>query len=68
MQICDSEIDYINNNNPFDDIQYLFNGTVIGERIPDMISSSITGNYVPNLAYSFNQNRATDSDVVFEHY
>lgn len=68
MQIYDSEIDYINNNNPFDDIQYLLNGTVIGEKVPDMVISSITGNYAPNLAYSFNQNRATGSEVVFEHY
>ena len=68
MQIYNSEVAYINNNNPFDDIQYLLNGTVIGEKVPDMIIASITGNYASNLAYSFNQNSPTGPEVVFDHY
>ena len=67
MKVYEKEVDYIINNNPFDDIKYLLNGSVIGEKIPDMLAATATG-YDEGLAYAFNQNSKSGPEVVLADY
>ncbi len=67
MQVYEKEVTYIINSNPLDDIKYLLNGSVIGEKIPDILAATV-GGYDEGLAYSFNQNRRSGADEVLSDY
>lgn len=62
------EVRYLVNKNPFDDVQYLWNGTIIGEKIPDMLLASRADGFSYGLAYQINHQGDCNPDVVLENY
>lgn len=68
QQIFPEEINYLTNKNPFDDVAYLLNGTILGEVIPDMLKEYLSGNYCSGLAYQFNANLASGPEYVLKSY
>lgn len=62
------EVDYMVNKNPFDDVSYFWNGDVIFEKIPDMLSISRFDNYTWGLAYQINGRDDCHPDFVLESY
>lgn len=55
MSPLPDEVLYLNNHNPFDNIEYLLNGEILADKIPDMVYTSLKDNYDPGTCYSFNQ-------------
>ena len=51
---------YLYNNNPFDDVKYLFNKHVIFEDIPYMIANSFIGNYDEGESFNWAKYKAFD--------
>lgn len=64
----ENAVDYIVNNNPFDDVEYLWNGSILGIRIPNLIQTTRAGNYDPGLAYQFNQWEQSGAEAVLNNY
>ncbi len=44
---------YLYDRNPFNDLQYLFNKTVLFEKIPYEVAQSLSSSYDPNLSYNW---------------
>ena len=40
MQVIDENVAFLTNRNPFDDVRYLWNVDVIGQKVPDMLSAA----------------------------
>lgn len=64
MQVIDEDVEYLVNKNPFDDVAYLWNMDVIGERIPAMIEKSRDEAYAEGLLYQLNADAALGPDEV----
>ena len=58
---------YLYDNNPFNDIEYLFNKDVLFEKIPYMIARSASG-YDEGQSYNWWQTKTFSEDSVLEHY
>lgn len=61
-------VKYMTNGNPFDDIQYLWNGEIIGRKIPDMIQTSKNGNYSWGMTYNFNRYGTCGPEAALSNY
>lgn len=61
-------VQYMTNKNPIDDIQYLWNGEIIGRKIPDMIKTSRSGNYTWGMTYNLNQYRTCGPEEALSSY
>lgn len=61
------EVKHLNNKNPIDDVKYLWNGDVLGSKIPEMVFKSRTP-YDPGMAYSFNQWKPNGAEYVLAQY
>ncbi|WP_026524517.1 hypothetical protein [Butyrivibrio sp. MB2005] len=59
---------YLYDNNPFNDIQYLFNKGVILEKIPYMIVNSYIADYDENLSYNWAKWKSFDSGSILGLY
>lgn len=68
MEVVSEEIQYLINANPFDDVKYLWNGEIISQQIPEMISISQSGDYTWGMVYNFNQERVCGPDAVLSNY
>ncbi len=55
MQVVSDDVNYLVNDNPFDDVEYLWNMDIIAEKIPDMIAVSQDENYEEGLLYQLNK-------------
>lgn len=66
MQVISEEVAFLVNENPFDDVEYLWNMDIIGNKIPDMISTSLDKSYTEGLLYSLNQSADTGPERVLE--
>lgn len=62
------EVDYMVNKNPFDDVSYFWNGDVIFEKIPDMLSVSRFDNFTWGLAYQINDKNECGPEYVLQSY
>lgn len=68
LKPTEDAVDYLVNKNPFDDVKYLWNGSILGIRIPDLIQTTRNGGYDPGLAYQFNQWDASGAEAVLTKY
>lgn len=59
---------YLYDNNPFNDVKYLFNKDVIFNRIPYMMAQSFIGDYDEGESYNWAQWKAFDEETVLYHY
>ena len=62
-----SDVEYLENENPFDDVWYLWNGQILVEKIPNMLRMS-NGAYTWGKAYSFNEGEPAGPDLVLARY
>ena len=58
---------YLYDHNPFNDVSYLFNKTVLFEKIPYMLAQNLSG-YDPNLSYNWAEGKDFSQAGVLEHY
>lgn len=63
-----SEVKYLTDANPFNDVKYLLNGEILLGRIPDLIKISRAGVYDEGTAYRFNYLQPCGPDVVLAQY
>lgn len=56
MQVVSDDVEFLVNDNPLDDVEYLWNMDIIGTKIPDMIATSQDENYEEGLLYQLNKN------------
>lgn len=64
MQVVDDDVQYLVNENPFDDIEYLWNMDIIGESIPNMILKSKEKDYREGLIFQLNHEAVLGPDAV----
>lgn len=62
------QIQYMANQNIFDDVYYLWNKDVLLQEIPDMITSSYLHDYDEGTAYNFWQYESFGTDKVLSFY
>lgn len=55
MKVVSDDVEFLVNDNPFDDVEYLWNMDIIGTKIPDMIAMSRDENYEEGLMYQLNR-------------
>lgn len=68
MEAISEEVQYLTNDNPFDDVKYLWNGEVLAKVVPNMIKLLWKKDYTWGNAYSFNQYGECGTDLVLENY
>lgn len=54
---------YLYDDNPFNDVQYLFNKDVLFERIPYMLAHSLSGDYDEGTSYNWGQWKEFNLDM-----
>ncbi|MCF0143416.1 MAG: SGNH/GDSL hydrolase family protein [Parasporobacterium sp.] len=59
---------YLYDDNPFNDVKYLFNKDILFERIPYMLASSLTGDYDEGTSYNWGQWKTFSEDDALSHY
>ena len=59
---------YLYDDNPFNDVQYLWNKDVILKRIPYMIANSYLGPYDENLSYNWMEGKTFGEAAVLSRY
>lgn len=59
---------YLTNDNPFDDVNYLWNGEVLMKRVPDLLKISRDGGYDEGMAYQFNRHKNCGPEYVLPGY
>lgn len=64
MQVISGDVEYLVNGNPLDDVQYLWNMDIIGEKIPAMIQISGDENYSEGLIYQLNRDAVLGPEEV----
>lgn len=55
MQVVSDDVEFLVNDNPFDDVEYLWNMDIIGIKIPEMIAASRDENLREGLIYQLNK-------------
>lgn len=69
MQVISEDVEFLVNDDPFDDVKYLWNMDVIGTKIPDMINVSKDLSYEEGLLYQVNRDAKLGPEKVLEkHY
>lgn len=68
MEAISEEVQYLTNENPFDDVKYLWNGEIIAKVIPNMLKLLWKEDYSWGNAYSFNQYGECGPDLVLDNY
>lgn len=66
QQVISEDVAYLVNENPFDDIYYLWNMDIIGEKIPDMLAQSFDDAYDPGMIYQVNADAELGPDEVLK--
>lgn len=64
MQVVAEDVEFLVNDNPFDDVKYLWNMDIIGTKIPDMIAVSQDESYEEGLIYQLNKNEPVGPESV----
>lgn len=59
---------YLYDRNPLTDVQYLFNKTVLFEKIPYMIAQSLSGSYKESLSYNWSADKDFSRNGALSHY
>lgn len=59
---------YLYDQNPFNDVEYLFNKDVLFERIPYMLATSLMKDYDEGTSYNWGQWKAFDEETALYHY
>lgn len=59
---------YLYDNNPINDVKYLWNKDVLCERIPYMIASSFMKDYDEGASYNWAQWKAFNEETILYHY
>lgn len=59
---------YLYDENPFNDVQYLLNKTVILEKIPYMLAQSFSPDYDEGLSYNWAEGKDFSEEGVLSHY
>jgi len=59
---------YLHNNNPFDDVQYIWNKDVIFESIPYMVAMSFLGDYDEGESYNWAKYKTFSTEVALSNY
>ncbi len=59
---------YLYDENPFNDVKYLFNKTVLLEKIPYEIAQSLSGDYNEGLSYNWAEGKDFSENGVLTHY
>lgn len=59
---------YLFNNNPFDDVQYIWNKDVIFESIPYLIATNLQGDYDEGLSYSWAEGKTFATEMAMKYY
>jgi len=68
MQVISEDVEFLANDNPFDDVEYLWNMDIIGMKIPNMIATSQDESYQEGLIYQLNHIGEVGPDVVLEKH
>lgn len=66
MQVISEDVEFLVNDNPLDDVEYLWNMDVIGTKIPDMIATSQDESYQEGLIYQLNHTGIVGPEPVLE--
>ena len=64
MQVVAEDVEFLVNDNPFDDVKYLWNMDIIGTKILDMIAVSQDESYEEGLIYQLNKNEPVGPESV----
>lgn len=64
----ESSTDFLTNQNPFDDIEYLWNKDVLFKKIPLQLAYSFVLDYDEGNAYSWYQTKTFHSDEILSRY
>lgn len=64
MQVISDDVEFLVNDNPFDDVAYLWNMDIIGTKIPDMIAVSQDESYEEGMIYQLNKDAAVGPEGV----
>lgn len=67
MRVIDEDVAFLTNQNPFDDVQYLWNADVIGEKVPDMLYASVE-DAPGGLIYQMNQEAVLGPEAVLANH
>ena len=67
MRVIDEDVAFLTNQNPFDDVQYLWNVDVIGEKIPDMLNAA-REDAPGGLLYQMNREAALGPEAVLANH
>lgn len=59
---------YLFNNNPFDDVKYIWNKDVIFESIPYQIASGLQADFDEGLSYCWIEGKSFATDIALSHY
>jgi hypothetical protein len=59
---------YLYDSNPFNDIQYLLNKTVLLEKIPYLLAQSLSSDYNEGLSYNWAEGKDFSENGVLTHY
>lgn len=59
---------YLYDRNPFNDVKYLLNKTVLLEKIPYMLAQSFSADYNEGLSYNWAEGKDFSENGVLEHY
>lgn len=68
MKLYDENLEYIVNRNPFDDVKYLWNMDILGEKIPNMIGRTKAGIGPRGTMFTINSQMETGADKVLAVY
>lgn len=68
VTVTDSDFYYLLDNNPFNDLEYIFNRDVIFKKIPMEIGNSFLFDYDEGYSYSWFQTKEFSSDAVIGRY
>lgn len=68
MELYDEKLNYLVNENPFDDIKYLWNMDIFAEKVPYMIGRTRAGVGSMGTMYTINTWVETGADKVLDEY
>lgn len=69
MRVLSEDVEFLVNDNPFDDVEYLWNMDIIGREILDMIAKSCDEDYSEGLIFQLNDTDVLGPEAVLEkHY
>lgn len=68
MRAMSQDVEYLVNDNPFDDVEYLLNMDIIGQKIPAMLVGSQDPAYEEGLMYQLNKDAVVGPEEVLKRH